>query len=436
MFDQLKEFLKNNLPENVKIVLIRIIILFNPNRWRYRDVFFFLNSNQVVRYIAHHLTSKQYELRDLITIDEAASQKIHNIDFLFIRMIPLHYYPPVFNRTEGDDEFMKEAGSFRNYGAVFKDVAIIGCSDLILLENATALYDLKENNLNGRYAYTDEAICYYKNNKCLLKEKISDQVIDKAISMVGNYSLNYYHLVIEILTKFKIINEIGIDTEIPILLDQRCLKIPQYVELIDVLNSQKRRIVTIDNGVRYKVSKLYYFSKLNLLPPNYTVGSEFKYCDTLFDLNSLKFLRSKLLPHRSGNKFPKRIFLTRKNASNRRQYNENEVFGVLKRYNFEEIIPENYSIADQIEIFHSAEIISGGSGAAFTNLIFCSKGCKAIIFTYNELPFSGFSSLARFVEVELVYITALEGYMNSNDIHHDFSINQQKLKEFMDQWIA
>jgi capsular polysaccharide biosynthesis protein len=436
MLVEIKEFLKKNLPESIKILLIRIFPFFTQSKWRCKVVFFLFNTNIFNRSYIHILTSKQYEFRDLITIGEAFCFKSQNIDFLYNSKLLLHYYSPTFNLSIEGKEFNKIAYGYKKYGIEIKDVEIIACSDLVLINSNNALYDLKEANLQGRYAYTDEAIVCYEKSKCLLKkENKSEVIIDEAISLIGNYSWNFYHMMFEILTKFRNIHESNISLKIPVIIDKICLDIPQYLELINIFNNPKREIISLKKGERYKVNKLYYFSKVNLIPPNYITGSEIKDCDTLFDLTSLEYLRSKLLTHGSRKDFPKRIFLTRKNASNRRKYNEQEVFDVLKGFRFEEIIPENYSIADQVRMFNSAEIIVGGSGAAFTNLIFCSEGCKAIIFTYNELPFSGFSTLAKFAAVDLVYLTAVFGYDNSVDIHKDFSINKQNLKDFMSNWI-
>lgn len=435
MSSKLQDLLKKILPENIKSYLKRIIINIIPCLWNHRNIFHLLQTNRLVRWLTYIITSRQYEIRDLQTIQEEASLNPNRIQFLFKKTSKLHYCPPKYNNFTVGSNVMMEAGDYTNYGLVINNAQIIGCSDLILINDKTALYELKNFNQDGRYAYTDEAICYYEKNRCLLRNHKSNLIINEAVSLAGNYSFNYYHLIFEILTKFKYIQSIDISADIPVVIDQICLDIPQYAELIDILNNPKREIISVKKDVRYKVSRLYYLSKCNLMPPNFTKGSELKNRDTLFDLSSLKFIRDKLLPYKSDNQFPARIFLSRKHASIRRQFNEQEVLEVLKNYDFKEIYPEDYSIADQIQMFKSAEIIAGGSGAAYTNLIYCSQGCKAIIFSYNELPFSGFSTLAEFAGVDLVYITAVNDYTNSLDIHSNFSIDTQKLNYFLSQWM-
>lgn len=90
-------------------------------------------------------------------------------------------------------------------------------------------------------------------------------------------------------------------------------------------------------------------------------------------------MRDKLLLFKSNLATPKRIFLTRK-STKKRHYNESEVWGVLKEYGFEVVAPETYTFCEQMALFNNADYIVGGSGAAFTNLLFCHSGCKVICF--------------------------------------------------------
>ena len=135
------------------------------------------------------------------------------------------------------------------------------------------------------------------------------------------------------------------------------------------------------------------------------------------------------------NKFPKKIFLLRKNASKRRNFNEDEVFSALKKYGFIGIFPEEYSISDQVTIFHQAEIIAGGSGAAMTNIICCTSSCKVMIFAKDEKPYSAFSTIAKIFGIKLIYIT--EQHNNNKKIknlHEPFEINIRILNETILNW--
>ena len=166
---------------------------------------------------------------------------------------------------------------------------------------------------------------------------------------------------------------------------------------------------------------------------NSTINAE----DVLFNLPALEYLRSNLLRVASKSSFPKRIFISRSKAGKRRKYNENEVFDVLKKHGFVTVHPEKYSIVDQIAMFNNAEFIAGGSGAAFSNLLFCQKSCKVIIFTNYKAPLSIFSTISSYVGIDMVYLSDDSKTIDDmKDVHDSFTINKDRLNEIVSEWIA
>jgi capsular polysaccharide biosynthesis protein len=73
-----------------------------------------------------------------------------------------------------------------------------------------------------------------------------------------------------------------------------------------------------------------------------------------------------------------RIYLSRADASHRKVTNEDQVMDVLEAYRFKKITLSDFSIAEQIGIFASAQIIVSPHGANLTNLVFCRPGTKVI----------------------------------------------------------
>ena len=204
-----------------------------------------------------------------------------------------------------------------------------------------------------------------------------------------------------------------------------------------MFNNNNREMIALSKGERYKVKNLYHLSCPNLIPPNFVRDNDILPDDLAYDLEIISYLRNKLIPLSSKTDFPKRIYISRKKASGRRQFNENEIFDILKKKGFQTVFPENYSIIDQIAMFNNAELIIGGSGAAFTNLIFCKKTCKVIILAKNTLPFSGFSTIASMVGTKVVYYTErINKVEDMKDIHESFHINTDKFKIFIDRWIS
>jgi capsular polysaccharide biosynthesis protein len=215
------------------------------------------------------------------------------------------------------------------------------------------------------------------------------------------------------------------------------MDVPQYKELLDVFNTTNRAIITIEKGERCFVKELYCVPDGQIGPPNYLKIGNVLPEDNKIDLNSLFFLRETLIKHRAERNFPKRIFLSRKNASKRRKYNEDEVYIAIEKYGFEKVLPENYSISEQIALFNGADFIIGTTGAAFSNTLFCNPRCKILCFTNYNIAFSVFSTINCFVKTELIYIyDKTLKYNNKSLLHDDFNVDINELEYFIKtQWM-
>lgn len=74
-----------------------------------------------------------------------------------------------------------------------------------------------------------------------------------------------------------------------------------------------------------------------------------------------------------------RLYISRAKAKGRQMLNEEEVFTFLEsEYGFQKIFAEDYSTPDKARLFFDAECIVGPHGGGFTNLLFCSHGCKVV----------------------------------------------------------
>lgn len=91
--------------------------------------------------------------------------------------------------------------------------------------------------------------------------------------------------------------------------------------------------------------------------------------------------------------------------------------------------PEEYSLEDQIAIFNGAEYIVGGTGAAFTNVLFCSEGCKLICIQSFRANIPIFTTIAYSLGVEMRYCLAKT---NKKSIHADYHVNIEALIKIID----
>ncbi len=82
----------------------------------------------------------------------------------------------------------------------------------------------------------------------------------------------------------------------------------------------------------------------------------------------------------------RKIFISRRNASNRKAINELELHEIAKELGYIIIAPETLSLRAQIKMFSQASHIAGVHGAGFTNAIFSPKGAKVIEFIGEWAP--------------------------------------------------
>ncbi|WP_337031194.1 glycosyltransferase family 61 protein [Paenibacillus illinoisensis] len=90
-------------------------------------------------------------------------------------------------------------------------------------------------------------------------------------------------------------------------------------------------------------------------------------------------LRMFMLPGRDTTLHsPERIFISRSKASARRIANEDEVIRLLEAYGFVSVCLEDWSIAQQVQLFASSKAIVSPHGAGLANLAFCTKGTLVV----------------------------------------------------------
>lgn len=110
----------------------------------------------------------------------------------------------------------------------------------------------------------------------------------------------------------------------------------------------------------------------------------------LVDDKYYKFLREKILYNNRLENLssPKRLLYVSRNKSHvlscnngvrkRQLLNENEVYEVLKKKNFEYINLENYSFIEKIKLFQDAKMIITPNGGALTFALFANQRTKVI----------------------------------------------------------
>jgi hypothetical protein len=321
---------------------------------------------------------------------------------LYRRVVSL-FYSRGFDSSSG----LAKGMEYVQYAVCLKNAFVLGTSDLIALSSGNVLFDSPFYDVENRLLYTDERIMRMKHGKITYWKGINKQTIDKAVWMGGFCSVNYYHFMYEFAIKFRNLNALDIPEDVSVLIDQKCLDIPQFKEILDILNEKKYHLRGVAQDGFFEVKELFYINCQFFKVVNCRDGVDIRTSDFQFDMDALKDLRGFLLPHASLRTFPKRIFVSRKNTTTGwRRFNEDELIQVSAEFGFEVVYPEKLSFREQMGLFNRAEWIIGGSGAAFANLLFCNPYGKAIIVS-KTLAFSGFTTLAQVSGVNLHIIAEM-----------------------------
>lgn len=125
----------------------------------------------------------------------------------------------------------------------------------------------------------------------------------------------------------------------------------------------------------------------------------------------------------------RRIFL-RRTSSHRGLGNEDVLAAVADSHGLEIVDPGTLSFAEQRELFSSAELLAGASGAVMANYIMMRPGSQVIGLTSDQLyDFVLPAALAAVVGAEFTYVTgpSARGLDQVEDLHHwileDFEVD-------------
>ena len=170
-------------------------------------------------------------------------------------------------------------------------------------------------------------------------------------TITNNFWNNYYHWVVETLTRLFAYPE----KERPRLIVNSPLA-PWQLESLRLMGFRDDELLFLDHGY-HSFETLFFPSHIGINPL------------------TLKWLRDKMLPSQSPSP-AKRIYVTRRLASRRRVLNEKDLEPLLLDHGFVFVDLETFSFADQVRTFSEAEMIVAIHGAGLTNMVWAPPGCK------------------------------------------------------------
>ena len=168
---------------------------------------------------------------------------------------------------------------------------------------------------------------------------------------------NYYHWMLDYLPRLGLIA----DRDDPLIVNDDLASFQH--ETLRILNIDTDRLVPVDKEQAIRCNAL-------IVP---AIGCRFQHPHP----QTLNWLRRMFEPQPVQNG-PKRLWLSRQDASTRRIVNEVELDAVLQKFGFAKIAPGALTVREQIALFAQAQMVAGPHGAAFTNLVFSPGGARVL----------------------------------------------------------
>ena len=320
----------------------------------------------------------------------------------------------------------------------FENARVSVVSSSILTDHKIIIERVEGVDANRSHYYSGHVLLHGLNSA--LVRHLQTGHLEQGIFLGGNGSFNYYHWMIEILTKLKYLNELdkhGYE-DFPLLVSEDVNHIGTYREALNSI-VKNRPVVILNKDKTYHVDKLVYINAPNTCPFNLRQNERYRISDFLTRVSTIDFLRNQMsqsicLPPRANKR--NRIFLARSHA--RRSYNQDEIFEIFRQQGFQKVFMDQLSLKEQISSISNAEIIAGPTGAAWTNLIFCRKGTKCLCWMadgYGE--FSAYSNLSRLVGADMRYIIFKTNARSVGELYNkSYSIDIKQVKQNLDKLIS
>jgi capsular polysaccharide biosynthesis protein len=312
----------------------------------------------------------------------------------------------------------------------FRSGTVHGQSSSVLFADRLVI-ERTEGSDPRRCVFQTDFVRRHERHVAMVKRKPCER-LDRGVFLGGNGSFNYYHWMIEILPKLQHIEQLGHEyREFPLLVSEDVAHIETFAQALDLLAPGRPRIV-LKSSTSYLVEDLLYISAANGCPFNIRSGHQVRVSDFQVRRSTIEFLRQRTGCVGRESRAGLRLFLAR--PSIRRCYNQDEVFALLRSRGFISVALEELTWSEQIDLISSAEAIVGASGAAWTNVIFCSPGTKCLSWIPAEVDeFSSYSALASFVGADMRYVTYKAGVSSTMELYSaDYQVSVDWIEETLD----
>jgi capsular polysaccharide biosynthesis protein len=319
------------------------------------------------------------------------------------------------------------------YVAEVDNVSVVGGHGVVITEDAV-LFDPAFGPHSDRFLFNNSALTMQGEDMQVAAYR-RDEHLDSGVLLQSWYGGNYHHWLVEHLPKLMLLEQAGIPSEIPLLIDARVFTVPQLLEVFDVVDHQGREVIGLTPDTEYAVDHLVIPSNMFGTGPDLHFGLEVEVGDVTIDREAVEFVRQRVSGTGTGQR---RLYIDRRAVSAPiRLRNGAEVQEVFQSLGFEVIHPAEYSFGQQQEMFSNAAVIAGESGAAMTNVLLAPK--EAVMICLQALPFSLniYSDLCAYGGQRSRFLVGdADPYIGGPSYQSSFVYDPVKLREELDSILA
>ncbi len=321
------------------------------------------------------------------------------------------------------------------------DVEVIGSTNAVVrggkvlhpeLLHTESLHDSKAPDL---YQFTDAS--RRKLNFNTFTRLGGRGRVKVGIHLLKEHSFNFYHWLFECLPRLNYfisnLNKAGRHDSFTLLIDNDIL--PSGMEAMRRLIKFPHEIEIVRRGELVSCDKLFYVSPFwfSLDNSRHKVDAERDYAVDKYAVQTTRDSFRDLASHTAPTR---KIYLPRIASQVRRIINADEVERLMRSNGFEIVYAHELTFVEQVELFSSAKVLVGASGAAFSNMAFMQPGTKAVIFSpkqFEVFNYYIFQQLADVAGVELAHLLAVPAKKDDFFIHDNFYVNIADLEKLLKQ---
>jgi len=248
----------------------------------------------------------------------------------------------------------------------------------------------------------------HKNPQIGARRKIKPELfVDGTVASLGMSGLekNFYHFMVEFLMRWWILKNSGIEPDFYVF-DTGTKENGFQRQVMKLIGIPEEKVLDCEKGKVVQVDRLICPSHINNYEESTWRGFPAfnKKWLPSWEKDCYKFILDKVQQISEKTSQNPYIYISREKAPGRHVENETELLEMLGKYGFSCISLEDYSIEQQIALFHNAKVVVAPHGAGLVNLCWCKTGTKVLELFPQYYQDPGYRIQSAVTNLEYTYL--------------------------------